>query len=110
MKARDHYCLMLVVYILIVLAIVLFAPSRGMAQSLNCAHFDAIRLLVTKTYRQSDIGGGRLTETAVLRIFAAADGATFSMVVVRPNGEACIVATGQGLDVTPPKPASERQG
>jgi streptogramin lyase len=85
-------------------------PADARAQALNCARFDAIHVLVTKTYHQADIGGGQLNPTTALRVYSAPDGAAFSMVVVRASGEACIVATGTGLDLSPPKKSSEREG
>jgi hypothetical protein len=103
-----------VIWGLVLLGLLLFLcflpASAARAQGMNCARFDAIHVLVTKTYHQADIGGGQLNATTALRVYSSLDGAAFSMVVVRADGGACIVATGTGLDLSKPKSASEKEG
>ena len=102
---------LLALHALVVAIGMALAVRHGFAAGPICTNDPAaLRSSLKLLYNESDIGGGQATRRVVVRIFAAPDGASFTIVSFAADGTACVLATGNDLDITPPPAAHERQG
>lgn len=72
------------------------APTA--AQSPGCAPWPVMRDLLAERYGEQIIGGGVVSDTVVVQVLAAPEGATFTVVTIRVDGSACMIASGTDWD------------
>jgi len=86
----------------LILTAVLAAPVQ--AQTPQCMGLpDALAGLAQRFQEQPRVSG--LTSTGALMIVTASEAGGFSVLLVSPDGTACMVAAGEGFEVTEaPKP------
>lgn len=63
---------------------------------------DALAALSTRYGEQPRVSG--LTSTGALMIVTASEAGGFSVLLVSPDGTACMVAAGEGFEVKEPEP------
>lgn len=86
---------------LAVLLAVLATPAAG--QTVCGSRAEILAQLETK-YNERPVAIGLTREGMIAEIIAAADGTTWTMVVSRPDGLACLISAGEGWRVlTPPE-------
>jgi len=92
----------------LVLGLTLAAATRhGWAQARVCGPAPAMIAALGQRYHEADVGGGQVDGRTVVRIFAAPDGATFTVLVVTATGMACVIAAGRDFEVVPPPAGKE---
>lgn len=77
----------------------LVGPAR--AQGMVCAPTVKMLAVLKEKHGEVPAGGGILTNGWPMLIVARPDGKTFTLLFVRPEGAACIMATGTGFAVAP---------
>ncbi len=60
-----------------------------------CAPYESVRRALFEQHGESAVGAGRDDREMVVQLFATSDGATWTLVVVRPDGIACLMASGR---------------
>jgi hypothetical protein len=79
-----------------------FAAALGAAFSFGappaaaqvCAPYESVRRALFEQHGESAVGAGRDDRELVVQLFATSDGATWTLVIIRPDGIACLVASG----------------
>ncbi len=72
------------------------APMVQPAPTQACAlHDDAVANLAQR-YGEAPVAGGVMAQGGLIEVFTTPSGATWTMVVVRPDGLTCMVASGEG--------------
>lgn len=61
-----------------------------------CGTLKAVRDNLKRQFKEVEMGGGFINESAAVLLFATPDGASWTLVTITPNGNACILAGGQG--------------
>lgn len=74
-------------------------PAR--AQGMICAGKAEMLAFLLKKYDETPAGGGVLTNGWPTLITAQPSGKTFTYLFIRPDGMACIMATGRGFAIAP---------
>lgn len=84
-------------------------PSLGLAQQpLACASPETMTKLLAETWGESRQSVALDGAGALVELFASPDTGTWSLVVTRPGGPACIMASGRAFElvaVPPGEPA-----
>ena len=60
-----------------------------------CAPYESVRRALFEQHGESAVGTGRDDRELVVQLFATSDGANWTLVIIRPDGIACLVASGQ---------------
>lgn len=97
----------LVLHALVVAGALAGAIRHGWAQASACAPAPAILGALRERYHEVDVGGGQVDGRTVVRIFAAPDGKTFTVLVITATGLACVIAAGRDFEVAPPPVGKE---
>ncbi len=91
-------------------AVVIFitAGAARSEEQLRCGPWPRVVANASRLFGEVPIGGGLLSEKAIIQVLASPNGETFSIFAVDANGYACMVAAGFGWDPgqTPPPPPS----
>lgn len=75
----------------------ILATQAGFA-SPQCGARDALVAQLTDKYGETRRSIGLAANNAVIEVFAAADGGTWSITVTMPDGTTCLVASGEGFE------------
>ena len=97
----------LILHALVVASVLAGAVRHGWAQASTCAPAAAIIPVLKDRYHEVDVGGGQVDGRTVVRIFAAPDGNTFTVLVITATGLACVIAAGRDFEVAPPPVGKE---
>jgi hypothetical protein len=92
-------------------AIAALAAPAAAQDAPNCAPWTVMKPRLAERYGELPIGGGIVNPTTIATVFAAPDGATWSLVVVDRSGRACLIATGRDWEpgrLPEPKKPEER--
>lgn len=85
-------------------------PRTGQEQP-PCAPYDQVEAKLAAEYRETRIQQGVVGDgRAMLVIFASPDGATWTAVMVRPDGLACMAAAGDDWQTRHDAPAVPETG
>lgn len=68
----------------------------------TCGDPDALAAKLAEKYDERAVAFGIGLDGSLLQIFAAPDGETYTVVVQRPDGDACAVAAGENWTDIPP--------
>ena len=82
------------------LALLLFASS---AVAQQCGPRDDLAKQLEQKYGERPIASGVSGRGALVEVFMSADGSSWSIVLTRPNGMACLVDEGEGWRWRGPK-------
>lgn len=76
------------------------------AQAMPCGPRDALVGWLTQTHKEKPTAIGLTSTGRLMEIFAAANG-NWTILVTRPTGQSCVVATGQAWSaIIPDKPSA----
>ncbi len=89
---------------LVAALVALPAPAAGQAQ---CWPRAAVVKSLERQYGERPVARGITGIGAVLELFVAPEGRTWTVVINFPNGLACPLATGTAWDRTEPEPGGE---
>lgn len=59
-----------------------------------CLPLDRLREELRTKFGEEEVGGGIVGETAITLLFVSPDGDTWSIAMLSPDGQACVVAGG----------------
>ena len=62
---------------------------------------------LAEKYQESPVAIGLANTGGLVEILATDDGATWTIIVTRPDGQACMVIAGEGWRMVPDKPQAE---
>ena len=69
----------------------------------TCAPHDKISKQLENRYAEQPVGGGLAQSGQLLQVFAAKDGESWTVVLTRPDGVSCVVASGRYWQALSPK-------
>ncbi|MDR6290009.1 MULTISPECIES: hypothetical protein [Inquilinus] len=76
----------------------LAVPAAAQApQQSPCAPYEIIAASLNERYHEAPVARMLADQGFVIEVLASADGATFTVLGVQPNGTACLLATGSGF-------------
>lgn len=94
------------------IAVVIFitAGAARSEEQLQCGPRERVIANALRLFGEVPIGGGLISDKAMLQVLASPDGATFSVLAVDARGMACLLAAGFGWEpgMNPPPPAGQR--
>lgn len=84
--------------------------SPAVAQEPKCAPYDQVEAMLAAEFQETRVQQGIVGDgQAMLLIFASPNGGTWSAVMVRPDGVACLAAAGSDWQTrNDPAPAKEQ--
>lgn len=75
--------------------LVIFPPNLPQAQAAICGNLVALESKLADDYGEELFETALTSEGGVLGIYRTETGSTWTMVLVAPNGLACVIATGE---------------
>jgi len=94
-REKMAFLATLVVWVAVAALVALFWSTTARAQAV-CTERSKIVASLGKTYQEAPVSVGLTTGGgAVIEVFAAEDGSTFTLIITRPNGISCIMAAGE---------------
>ena len=85
---------------LLALALMLGVRAPASAQTVCAGHAEMAKRL-DKGYSEAPVAIGLSSNGGVVEVFSARDGATWSIVITRPDGLSCMVAAGEAWETLP---------
>ncbi|MFQ5624238.1 MAG: hypothetical protein ACE5FS_12690 [Paracoccaceae bacterium] len=82
------------------------AAAPPAAAQVSCAQREKIVLKLEKTYGESRTGSGLNGNSSMIEIWASAKTGTWTILMTRPDGISCVMATGQAWEDVPLAAAS----
>ncbi len=81
--------------------------ARPAAAQSNCGPMTRIAAALASRYGEAPVASGLSGSGAAIVLFATPDGGTFTVLVVRPDGTACGLASGNAWELLEPGPQGE---
>ncbi|MCU9848049.1 hypothetical protein OEZ60_08525 [Defluviimonas sp. WL0024] len=81
------------------------APPALAQSQLSCADRDEMTETLSRKYSESLTGAGLQSSKRLVELWSSAETGTFSIIITRPNGMSCLVASGEYWQLTPPSAA-----
>ena len=79
------------------------APALAQTLTLTCALRESWVEFLQEKHGEQVVARGLVDETRVLEVFAAPDGATWTVVITNVEGLACAIASGENWERVSPK-------
>lgn len=80
------------------------ATDASAARDARCTTHGAITKQLEQRYGETPVSLGLSSAGKLVQVFSTDDGATWTLVLTRPDGVSCIVAAGRHWQSTPPEP------
>lgn len=74
----------------------LASPALAQPSNLPCDFHDRVIDLFARKYQEAPVAVGVANVGGLVEVLATSDGATWTIIVTRPDGWACAVAAGEG--------------
>lgn len=84
--------------LIVALITTIFTPSTALAQGASCGDSAALFAGLSDRYGESIQSLGMTDAGVVVQMWANVETGTWTAVVMRPDGIACVVASGQGFE------------
>ena len=84
-------------------ALLLAVTTAANAQNPPCGPRDALATALERGFGEQRLSHGVLDSGALLELWTAQDGSTWTLLTVRPDGIACVVATGNSWSMPTPR-------
>ncbi len=78
----------------------LVAPSAAMAQ-VPCGQRDNVIKWLAANYKEAPIATGVSSKGSLIEVLSTQDGETWTVIVTSPDGNSCLIASGQGWRAKP---------
>ncbi len=85
------------------LGILAAAPDTAAQNAAHCLPHAEMLKHLSAQFKEKPVAVGLGDNGALLEVFAAADGATWTALVTRPNGLSCVVMSGDNWQYSPPQ-------
>ena len=77
------------------------ASTGGVAQQAPCNQRDDVLGHLAQKYQELPVAVGVTNRGGLIEVLSSGDGKTWTIIVSSPNGQACMVATGEGWRALP---------
>ncbi len=77
------------------------APADGAVQQIPCNQRNDVLGLLAQKYQELPIAVGVTNRGGLVEVLSTGDGKTWTIIISSPDGEACMVAAGEGWRVLP---------
>jgi phage/plasmid primase-like uncharacterized protein len=88
--------------ILAVLGLLLTAP---LAAAIQCGATEAVLTGLAERYQEQAVARGLMPDGSMAMVTATADGVTWTLLLVKPDGQSCLMASGRDWEAFPAAPA-----
>ncbi|PZO78463.1 MAG: hypothetical protein DI629_12260 [Mesorhizobium amorphae] len=78
------------------LGALLLSHCESRAEEMVCAPFDRIAANLARLYNETPVADGAVDKNAAIIVFSTPDGSTFTIVSAGLDGNACVLASGEG--------------
>ncbi len=80
-------------------AALIAAPTNGAAQQVPCNQRDDVLGHLAQKYQELPIAAGVTNLGGLVEVLSTGDGKTWTIIISSPDGQACMVASGEGWRV-----------
>ncbi len=87
----------------IAMMLILWATSNPAAAQAACTTRSEVAEQLAGDYAEAPVAAGLASSGAVIEVFTSGDGATWTIVLTRPEGTSCLVAAGEAWMTLPVK-------
>ena len=87
--------------IMAITAALIAAPPGGAAQQIPCNQRDDVLGHLAQKYREVPVAIGVTNRGGLVEVLSTSDGNTWTIIISSPDGEACMVAAGEGWRALP---------
>jgi len=77
------------------------ASAEGAAQQVPCYQRDDVLGHLAQKYRELPVAVGVTNRGSLVEVLSTGDGKTWTIIISSPDGEACMVAAGEGWHALP---------
>lgn len=88
--------------ILAVLGLLLTAP---LAAAIQCGPTEAVLTGLAERYDEQAVARGLMPDGSMAMVTATVDGGTWALLLVKPDGQSCMMAAGRDWEAFPAAPA-----
>jgi phage/plasmid primase-like uncharacterized protein len=83
------------------LAVALFLVSSAAVAQVPCGQRDKIVEWLAVKYKEAPIATGVSSQGSLIEVLSTHDGDTWTVIVTSPDGDSCVIASGQGWRAKP---------
>lgn len=83
------------------LAVAMAIPATMAAADLICAEREALLASLSKEFKEAPKELGLANNGALVELLTSRDGSTWTMLMTRPDGTACVIAAGEAWEELP---------
>ncbi len=94
--------------IAIVATILMGGPAQAQSVTKCGPRADILKQLATQ-YRENPVAGGLADNGGLLEVLASIDGSTWTALITRPDGNSCLVMSGETWQILPPRTVATLQ-
>ncbi len=91
----------LIMYSTTLLAVAVFLVSSAAVAQVPCAQRDEIVELFAVNFKEAPIASGASSNGSLIEVLSTHDGDTWTVIVTSPDGDSCLIASGQGWRAKP---------
>ena len=91
----------LIRYATTLLAVALFLVSSAAVAQVPCGQRDKVVESFAVKYKEAPIAAGVSSNGRLIEVLSAHDGDTWTLIVTSPDGNSCMIASGQGWRAKP---------
>ncbi len=91
----------------ILLAALGLCASAATAAALQCGPTEQVLVGLSERYQEEAVASGLMSDGNVALVTARADGVTWTLLMVRPDGQSCLISAGTNWEPASPAPAGQ---
>ena len=91
----------LIMYSMALLALAVFLVSSAAVAQVSCGQRDKIVEWLAVEYKEAPIATGVSSKGSLIEVLSTHDGDTWTVIVTSPDGNSCLIASGQGWRAKP---------
>jgi len=95
------YVAKLIMYSTALLALAVFLVSSAAVAQVSCGQRDKIVEWLAVEYKEAPIATGVSSKGRLIEVLSTHDGDTWTVIVTSPDGDSCVIASGQGWRAKP---------
>jgi len=95
------YVAKLIMYSTALLALAVFLVSSAAVAQVSCGQRDKIVEWLAVEYKEAPIATGVSSKGRLIEVLSTNDGETWTLIVSSPDGDSCLIGSGQGWRAKP---------